>query len=325
MATVSLTPSQIPISTQSRTPLPSITPLPTLTSTITNTPQPPLVAQEWKPAPILITYSQDWFGFCGDVCPPDPPPFVLYGDGNLIIHGPFDPDNGDWHYLYKKLDRSEICQILNAIDQTGFFDFNPSTYVIGGVADAANWRVEVHAWRNKDVKVYGLGEEIDYLNYNPNLIPSEVVSPSSIRDAFTLLYNFPVDGLGVYIPNLLGIWIWKSETSCPRSKAWTIDNISLAKLFDKTSSVVDALPRPIYLDGKDAESIYAMFDNFNYYGEVTQYGVTYRVNVRPILPFEIISKDSSVISPNIDQMKLPSSLQCSPSDGIMPIPLYGPK
>jgi len=290
-----------------------------------DTPQPTLIPHEWKPNPVLITYSQDSFGFCADICPPDSSPFILYGDGTLIIHGPYNPDNGEWHYLYKKLNQSEVCRILNTIDQTGFFDFDPSTYSTSGVTDSGNWRVEVYAWRNKDISLYGLGDEVNFLNQDPSLSPSDTIKPSSVRNTFTLLYNFPLTGLDVYIPKLLGVWIWKSSFGLPRTKTWTVDNISLAKLYKKAGSLVDALPRPIYLDGKDAENIYAMFDNSNYYGEVTQNGVGYGVYVRPVLPFEQISRDKSALVPDAKQIKLLPSLQCSPADGTMPIPPYGPK
>jgi hypothetical protein len=137
------------------------------------------------------------------------------------------------------------------------------------------------------------------------------------------LYNYPTAELDVYIPQRLGIWLWKSSFEFASVKAWTVDNISLAKLYKKAGSAVDTMPRPIYLTGNDAESIYAMFDNFDYYGEVTQNGESYGIYVRSVLPFEIISGDASVISPKVNQMKLPPSLHCGPSDGTTSIPPYG--
>lgn len=333
-----------PVTTSIESTTPSLTPKPiftnilleppVLTSTPAFTPVPPLLTStlqiqlathDWKPAPILITYNQDWFGFCDSVCPPDSSPFVLYGDGTLIIQGPYNPDNGQWHYRYKKLNQNGICRILNTIDQTGYFDFDPSTYTIPEVNDAGNWQVEIHAWRNKNVSLYGLGDEIDFLNQEPSLNPSETISPASIREAFTLLYNFPLDELEPYVPDLLGVWVWKSTVELSHSKVWTLDNISLAKLFMKVGSPVNTLPRPIYLNGSDAKKIYAMFNNSNYYGEVTQNGISYGIYVRPILPLEQISGDKSVLAPAGNQIKIPSSMHCSPSDGTMPIPPYAPK
>lgn len=271
-----------------------------------------------------MTYDRDWGGFCSTVCPPDPTPFILYGDGNLFQYT-YVNVNGNTHfrYLHKKLDQSEVCRILNTIDQTGFLDFDPATYSVPKIYDAANWRIEIYAWKNKDVKLYGLGEIADELNSDPSLIPSNMINPSSVRDTFALLYNYPTAELDVYIPQRLGIWLWKSSFEFASVKAWTVDNISLAKLYKKAGSAVDTMPRPIYLTGNDAESIYAMFDNFDYYGEVTQNGESYGIYVRSVLPFEIISGDASVISPKVNQMKLPPSLHCGPSDGTTSIPPYG--
>ncbi len=323
-ATLSSTPKPTQALRPSQTPTtaPSLTP--TLVPTITNVPMATLTSHAWKPAPILITYDKDKTGFCSTVCPPDPPPFILYGDGNLFRFTSVDI-NGNIHlrYLHKKLDQSETCRILNTIDQTGFLDFDPSTYSIPKAYDVANWRIEIHAWKNKDVKLYGLGEIANDLNHDPSLVPSNLIKPSSVRDTFALLYNYPADDLDVYIPQRLGIWLWKSSFEFSSVKAWTVDSISLANLYKKAGSAVDTMPRPIYLTGKDAQNIYAMFDNFNYYGEVTQNGEHYGIYIRPILPFETISRDTSVISPALAQMKLPSSLHCDSSDGTMTIPPYG--
>ncbi len=310
------TPTQI--SSQTPTIISSIT-LTTSAPTFTTASVATLTSHDWRPSPILITYDKDWDGFCSTVCPPDPAPLILYGDGNFFLYTSVDINNNTYfRYLHKKLDRNEICRILNTIDQTGFFDFDPSTYSKPEISDAANWRVEIHAWRNKDVTLYALGDAIDFLD----LDPSNEINPSSVRDAFTLLYKYPSDGLDVYIPQLLGIWLWKSSFESSPAKVWTVDSISLGKLYKKAGSAVDTMPRPIYLAGKDAQNIYAMFNDFNYYGEVTQNGERYGIYVRPVLPFEIISRNTSVISPNVSQMKLPSSLRCDSSDGIMPIPLY---
>ncbi len=330
IAPIATTPSSALKPTQ--TYIPSQTPIivPSATSTfvptITNVPIATLASHDWKPAPILITYDKDWDGFCSTVCPPDSAPFILYGDGNFFLYTSVDI-NGNTHfrYLHKKLDQSEICRILNTIDQTGFLDFDPSTYSIPKAYDVANWRIEIYAWKNKDVNLYGLGEITNDLNYDQSLIPSNVINPSSVRDAFTLLYNYPTDELDVYIPQRLAIWLWKSSFEFSSTKAWTVENISLAKLYKKAGSAVDTMPRPIYLAGEDVENVYAMFDNFIYYGEVTQNDERYGIYVRPVLPFEVISGDTSVISPNVNQMKLPSSLHCDPFDGTMPIPPYAPR
>jgi hypothetical protein len=327
---VTQTPSRLP----TRTPRLPITPLPTKTPTITPSetftplptftakPFPPLVSHDFKPNPILVTYKNVSEGFCDSVCPAYPVPFVLFGDGNLFI---FNEAEINGHYedrfLHKKLDRSETCRILNTIDQVGFFDFNPSSYKIPEVYDASTWRIEIYAWRTKDVSLYALGDLLDIANSDPSL--SDDIAPASALRTFNLLYNYPSDGLETYIPNLLVIWIWKSSIDDADVREWKTDDISLDKLFEKGGSAQDALPHPIFLDGSDAKNIYAMFDNFDYYGDVTQSGERYRVYLRPVLPFEKITKDGAWLKPDAQRMNLPNNLHCSPLDGVMLIPPFG--
>ncbi|MFT3895800.1 MAG: hypothetical protein QM730_29630 [Anaerolineales bacterium] len=317
-----------------RTPKPTKTPFPTRTSTVipsktsTYVPTftaksfPPLVSHDFKPSPILATYSNVSEGFCDSVCPAYPVPFVLFGDGNLFI---FNEAEINGHYedrfLHKKLDRSETCRFLNTIDQVGFFDFNSSSYAAPKIYDAYTWRIEIYAWRTKDVSLYGLGELLDIVNLDHS--SSDQTIPASALRAFNLLYNYPTDGLDTYIPNLLVIWVWKSSYDYPDVREWKMDDISLKKLYEKGGSAYETLPHPIFLDGSDAKNIYAMFDNFDYHGDVTQAGERYRVYIRPVLPFEKITKDGAWLKPDEQRMNLPNNLHCSPLDGTMPILPFG--
>jgi hypothetical protein len=74
------------------------------------------------------------------------------------------------------------------------------------------------------------------------------------------------------------------------------------------------------LYGENAKSVYSIFDNAVYNGEVTDGKKSYQMYVRPILPFEKIEGGVSVISPNPNQMNLPKEMKCTPSDGVLPIP-----
>jgi len=313
------------------TPTPTFTQIPSLTPTLTATvipafkptmdivPLTPLVSHEWKPAPILITYSQDSFGFCADVCPTDPPPFILYGDGTLIIQSPYNPDNGQWHYLYKKLNQGEICQLLNTVDEFGFFEFDPSTYSTEPISDSGNWNIKIHAWKNKEVSLYGLGDLVVGLKNDPVAL-SNAVKPPSVLNTFISLYGYPTNNLEAYIPSVLGIWLWKTSQDLPGSKEWTLTNPGLAELYKKVGSPNDKLANPVILNGEIAKNVYALFDNSNYYGLVTEGSEQYGIYTRPILPFEKIAGEVSKISPTAKQMNLPKVLSCNASDGILPIP-----
>ncbi len=325
--TTTLFPSSTPKPTRtlspSRTPTASLTPWPTLTPSLTSTPQPTLIAHEWSPEPILISF-EDQGGLCDQPCPPLPLPFILYGDGTLVVSRFFEV-NGEYRhqYLYKKLPQNEICRLLNTIDQNGYFDFDPESYSVEGVYDALQWDVRVHAWKNKDVSLYASGELVDDLKYFSQLFSDSVIPPS-ILNTFILLDNYPLDGFSLYPPNPLAIWIWKSSGR-DESRDWTVPNVSLAELYQKAGSPVSELPKPVMLKGQDAVDIYAMFDNSVYFGLVTEGNETYYVYVRPVLPFEQIVDGVSVISPKADQLELPVTLQCIPADGVMAIPVFESK
>ena len=133
-----------------------------------------------------------------------------------------------------------------------------------------------------------------------------------------MLDKYPLDGFSEYAAPI-GVWVWKSSGNY-ESKVWAVENVTLAELYRKAGSLMDKLPSPIILSDKDAEDVYVAFNNSEYYGGATEGEETYQVYIRPILPFEKISGETSVISPSSSQLKLPNIMQCSPSDEIIPIP-----
>jgi len=158
----------IPSSTHTIIPatlLPSETFTPTVSPTQTSTPVPTLVAHKWIPSePLIVFGGSGGDGGCGfESTLPDG--FTLLSNGNLYV---VDWNNELRTYEIKSttLSRQSTCNLLNSIDQTGFFDYDPSTYI----SDPQNWSppimgagttyISVQAWRSNSVNLYGLGSFI---------------------------------------------------------------------------------------------------------------------------------------------------------------------
>ena len=218
-----------PTLTPSRTPIPSKTSIPSETSTLTfavapaftstptSTPQPPLVEHEWNPETVLI--SMDWSpgdggGHIGDL---GPPTFILYADGNIFMLNLLKLEDG-YHVqvLNKKLNRLELCKHINTLDQIGYLDYIPSDYSFIGdkslVIGAPSISINVNAWKSSSGSYYGL---IDYLEndtvkeyYGKNGYP--IISPA-LQNAYHFLDQYPSQGLEVYNPERVLLWILPAE------------------------------------------------------------------------------------------------------------------
>jgi hypothetical protein len=245
--------------------------------------------------------------------------FILYGDGTLIINRAIEIDNTvSFRFVYKKLNQTEMCKLLNTVDQSGFLDFAPDSYSVNLRWDVQMWNINVHAWRNKEAALFALGNVVDYLERYSEF-PSGLVIPPSVINTYVLLSNYATDDFSIYSPSSLVIWIWR-PTNDYVSKDWTIKNLSLAHLYQKAGSPIDKLPEPVIINGQAAEDVYKMFNYSTYEGQAVEENEAYQIYVRPVLPFETISGETSTISPTSAQLKLPSTMQCNPSDGIMAIP-----
>jgi hypothetical protein len=315
-------PSQVLFPTH--TPTTSLTPWPTSTPSLTSTPQPTLAAHQWKPEPVLVSYDTRG-GFCDIPCTTWPSPFILYGDGTLVV-GKTIELNGEYQYryLYKKLSRNDTCRLLNTIDQFGFLDFDPKSYAVEGVYDALMWDIDVSLWRKNKISLYALGDlasELKHFGKIPAGVEAKI--PPSVLNTYILLSDYPLDGFVEYTEPL-GVWVWKPSDNY-QSKAWGVYNISLAELYQRAGSPMDKLPNPIILNGKDARDVYTAFNNSVYYGAMTEGDEAYQIYVRPILPFEKIEDEMSTISPTANQLGLPDEMQCTPSDGVMAIPTFEAK
>src|SRR5258708_3301466 len=129
--------------------LPSLTFAPTSSPTQVSTPVPPLVSHEWKQSDPLISFGgsggDGGCGFKGYL----PTGFPLLPNGQLYTLG-WNGDFKTYEIETTTLSRQNTCNLLNSIDQTGFFDYDPSTYI----RDPQNWFPPVLGAGTTDISVH---------------------------------------------------------------------------------------------------------------------------------------------------------------------------
>lgn len=344
-ATPSLTPSLTlqPTRTRypSRTPTPSLTPFPTLTISPTSTLQPPLTEHQWQPERVLI--SLEFTPGDGGFFAPSYPSFILYADGNMFKTGFLQIKNEyRKQLLFKKLDRKEICQNLNTLDQIGFLDYNPESYIFtdGGpqIQGAGSASIRVNAWKTHEGHYYELPLYIG-LNFPASLASIldlknqrgfPVISPA-LRNAYYFLSEYSVEGFEIYKPDRLAVWIRPLEQDSidyvennENTKEWTPKAPSLASMFAKIDYGDNEFSNHyLVLTGKDADVVYQFLNKSfgeDYYYELKNSGekIYYVLSARPVLPYELPLDYTSKI-PAPGSVKPDFKLTCYPSDGILPI------
>lgn len=294
---------------------------PTINPTPTSTPVPALIAHEWTPNDPLITFGgSGGDGGCGfeNTLPFQ---FTLLSNGEVYILD-WSEDLSSYQLKVAVLSRQNTCNLLNSIDQAGFFDYDPSTYINEPnwhppIQGAGRTHISVQAWKSNSVNLYGLGAFINQENeirqalsecstcpesQFPNILPS-------IRKTYQILGNYDVPNLEIYQPARIGLWV-DLDTGPENALAWPIESVQLSRVIlhqkDNKSS-----PN-IILTGLEAKAAYQLFNNnINVCGiNVIEGEKTYRVFARPLLPNEYLTE--AIIQSE--------TISCSSSDGWMEIP-----
>ncbi len=342
-ASASLTPSLTLQPTRTRYPthtlIPSLTPFPTFTPSATRIYR-PLVEHEWKPETVLIRFNVDSIGDGGgDIYVPPPPSFILYADGSLFI------SRND--ILYRKLDREEVCEILNTIDKIGYFDYDPAGYdFIGGrsivLGAPGSVSIEINTWKSSRGDYYELGfylqEELtgdlakDLRKQGYDMSKREgwpTVAPE-LRNTYYFLNEYPVENFEIYQPERLGLWISSIDPDFIASysyygqpKKWSIKK-TLTEMFDSINASITTYNDYALLNGTEARTVYKYLEQFHgtgvFYDEnIKGEKIFFLVSERPLLPYEKLDYHSSQI-PDPDTPKPNFTLTCYPLDGILRIP-----
>ena len=303
--------------------LPIETLTPTVSPTQTSTPVPTLVAHEWIPSEPLIAFGgsggDGGCGFEGTL----PIRFTLLSNGELYVLD-WNNDLSTYEIKSTTLSRQNTCNLLNSIDQAGFFDYDPSTYI----SDPQNWyppilgagttHISVQAWKSNSVDLYALGSFISKMDElkkeqatpctNCQVLEYPTILPS-IRKTYQLLAKYEPANLEIYQSERIGLWV-SAYAEKHDTVAWSLKSVKLSQIISPDGNF-DNNPNSI-LTGANAKSVYELFNqSINVCGiNVTEGDKVYRVFARPLLPNEYLSEPP-----------IPSnSLSCTPSDGWVEIP-----
>jgi hypothetical protein len=281
---------------------------------------PSLGTHTWKPKDILVSV-----GFTCGVCGPNAilPELVVYSDGHVIAKGEFDTTT--YHLREGWLSSSEVCKVLNTIQQTGFFEYDESVYGLEG--DAWDY-VEVNAWLENSATHVGLFTFIidDGLQARrecencaqPTLMPA-------IVDTYRFLYQFAPELTPLEKPEAI---LFVSEIENPDSldldsiPEWPNELPSLLDAVDAASCNQDEFVT-IVIDQQVSDTIPYTDREFLEYVED---GRLFYLIERSSFPNEIIpacGQYTTLNNPNIP-VASPESLTCSPEDGFYQIESFSP-
>jgi hypothetical protein len=256
---------------------------------------------------VLESYGGD--SACYNI--PRLPELILFPDGELFTDR-FSYEQQVFLIQTTRLSRQETCQLLNSIDQSGFFDYDPATYTFDPLAGNTVFgldttRISVQAWRSNSVDLYGLDDFIDDCQgCDPSSFP---VLLSSIYKTYRLLADFHPANLDVSRTDRVGVWSFgfgPDEPAIP----WPFPSISLALASANWDQKwYDPL---LILQGKDAEAVFEYILQANpICGDVvvSEAGKSYGLSVRHLLPYEYPTTP-----------RPPVTLSCSPADGWIEVP-----
>jgi hypothetical protein len=296
------------------------TPIPTFTST----PVPSLVAHDWSQNEPVVTMNSTWFdGYCGfeDAYPID---FMLFPNGELYVVRRNDKLKAD-QIQTTVLSRQATCNLLNSIDQAGFFDYDPATYVRDPlkahwpVMGAPSTQISVEAWRTNSVDLYALGwftdpAQVEQMkkDWEPECGPCpDLDFPTilpALRKTSELLVQYRPADLHLYEPGRLGVWVVQNGEQAEAIE-WPLKSKPPA-LFSTSSEFAGKSPNMILTGADAAIAFKTLGKRFSVCGmSVTEGDAVYRAFARPLLPNEFNSSPLPKVS-----------LSCSPSDGWIQAP-----
>lgn len=249
------------------------------------------------------------------------PRFLLYRDGTLITARRTDQGG---QFFQSHLERQAICAILNTIDQTGFFDYDPTIYDRYQdriLVDGAGYSIiEVDAWRSQHLAHYDLWGIITFPEapcYQEFLAVCNCV-PAALRDTYRLLDTYAPAYLEPYIPDEVLLLVTE-DNHIWGAEPWPVASISLTQVLRESD-------RPglgaLLLRGEEGRSVYQALGGTILTRPYTQGGRWFWVMARPLLPYEsaagVLDDRWAIPSPDVPATSV--EFTCYPEDGVLPIP-----
>jgi len=279
--------------------------------------------REWLPDPILIQV-----GTIRDL-KIDPfdrdPSFVLYSSGNLIQK---KCTSGSCQYLTANLNSRQVCSLLNTIELTGFFDYDPSSYrppLAGGEITY----IEVTAWRNQRIAFYQLKDWLEDPNWLDRLLGCDdcrkapEIKPA-LAETYWLLEDLEIPGAAIYQPASLALWLSEPQLAGDPVD-WSLSSPSLTRLAGMSQCSLATQHQAVVLTGSEAERTASYINQVIKQGFspiFTENGSVFQVTTHWLLPYEQAAGcgESSNQFPAGDISPSMEMLSCRLSDGFIPTP-----
>jgi hypothetical protein len=311
-------PTQVPSPTLIPSPRASITPGPSPTSTV----MPPLAAHTWQSEGVLIMAgtrdldARTPFGTTID--------FLLLADGQLIVRNCI---KDVCTFQTAQLEPKQMCALLNTLDQAGFYDYDPASFVSPQPSTHKVF-IQVSAWRSLSIEV----DQLDQWLSDPNWLDKQlnckdcvehpIILPALSTTYYLLKYYRP-EGLVDYQPQKMAVFLsdpWIDGTPAP----WLLDSPTLSDLYNRSRCPGSDQGQAVVLQGDESSRVSEYINQMlgdGFAPIFTEGQLKLQVVNQWLLPFENPAGCSSGSS-QLTATPVPAqvySLACSPADGLVPL------
>ena len=226
---------------------------------------------------------------------------ILYADGRLLLQ---------WQATY--LTRQEMCQLLNTINQTGFFEVDLSAYKehIDQLFyyETPFTRIDVFTWQTREIN-----------NVNWDFITKHGVDiPAPVQMVYHLLDNYRPDNMTPYQAEQVVLSISDTPFNPQNPVKWPSEIPSLQSLYDQATVPHNENHRFALLIDPAIRSKIPSSES----GHYIQDGVIYQLFTRGLLPYQSVENTVSWGGkfPSSDIPYDGQSMTCHPTDGMLEIP-----
>ena len=337
--TEDIPPTVEPTGTNTPTLTPGPISLPTATSTFTPVPTATPIAESgltlskhtFEAGPVLFQLNGN---ACVDVCSQRfsaLPNIILYSDGKLIT---LKRDGISSKLFYRRLSIPQMCQILNTFDAIGFHTFDQETFskelegVYFGLSPLTT--IELNAWEEtsrtfRNFREFGTDTELAISNDFDTFLKS----------LYGLLNDTDWGTTESYPPEKTIMSIMKVDDSFSPAffvedrGEWDSYNFTLSGAYENSVETKDDFPdRWRVVDGNMSIFFHNFSDQeanpFPFF--LTENGQRYRIETRPMLPFESIQSVQTsyglidiIPAPDIEFDSSKNFLTCLPEHGVLDI------
>ena len=248
---------------------------------------------------------------------------MLLADGQLIVR---NCSQDVCTYQTDQLDQEQVCSLLNTIDQTGFFDYDPTSFVSPQQTSHKVF-MQVSAWRSISIEL----DQLDAWLANPNWLNDQIkcnncvanpIIPPALSNTYYLLKYFRPSGMQDYQPKAMALWLttpWVIGAPAP----WTLQSPSLSELLARSRCSGSDQKQAVILEGDEASRVSDYISQMVTAGYAPVFSdgqITLQVVTQWLLPFEDPASCTTGQQASPNPVATPiQAIQCNPSDGLVPI------